>query len=132
MRLPVRASCLATTLLFAACRTEVAEPEPGSDARQISQELRASCPAEGAGREFAPSEDVVANRTFVFVSSIHDTTGELVRSSVDTGIVDTAAFRNGLLFPAGVATGKHFLFYQIRDTTKAVLREDSLCFFVKD
>ncbi len=132
MRLPVRVSCLATIFLLSACRTEIAEPELGSGARPISQELRASCPADASGRRSAEDAEVVSNPTFVFVSSIHDTTGKLVRTSVDTGIVDTAAFRKGLLFPAGVATGKHFLFYQIRDTTKAVLREDSLCFFVKD
>ncbi len=132
MRLPVRASCLATTLLFAACRTEIAEPELGSGARPISQALRGSCPADAAGRKLVQGVDLVSNPTYVFVSSIYDTTGKLVRSSTDMAIVDTAAFRKSLLFPANVRTGKYFLFYQLRDTTKAVLREDSLCILVKD
>ncbi len=132
MRLPVRASFLATTLLFAACRTEIAEPELASGTRPISQALRASCPADAAGRRQVQGVDVVVNPTHVFVSSIYDAAGRLVRSSTDTVSVDTAAFRKSLLFPANVRTGKYFLFYQLRDTTKAVLREDSLCFLVKD
>ncbi len=132
MRLPVRVLCLATIAVLSACRTEIAEPELGSGARPISQELRASCPVEVAGRIQVENVDLAPVPTFVFESSIYDTAGRLVRSSIDTGIVDTAAFRRGLVFPSDVGSGKHFLFYQIRDTTKAVLREDSLCFFVKD
>lgn len=132
MRLSVRASCLATIVALSACRTEIAEPELGSGARPISQELRASCPAQASGRRMAESVDVVADPTFVFVSSIYDTAGRLVRFSTDAGIVDTSAFRRGLVFPSDVGTGIYFLFYQLRDTTKAVLREDSLCFIVKD
>lgn len=133
MRFALRASIPVLALAFlGSCRVEIADEEPLEGWRRISPALRASCPAEAASRRMARDVEGASNPTFVFESSIYDTTGWVVRSSVDSAVADTAGFRKRLVFPSGVGTGRYFLFYQIRDTTKTVVREDSLCFFVKD